>query len=92
MLRVTVELLPWGNPLKTKVLGVILIANTGEKGPRRADYRVRRYHGPTRLIPGKPHREGWVLDHARRQSHWALVLKAIQVVFGKASSPAPGKP
>lgn len=67
MLRVTVELVPYGDEARSRRVGTLLIANDG------AD----RY-----VFTGKDDRgnvvEGKVMDHDRTESVWSLLHKTTR--------------
>jgi hypothetical protein len=77
MIRVTIELLPFGYESGKRTLGVVEIANTGTGTERSGNYVVRlRGANGRRLIAGV-HVDGF----ARKSRHaWELLLEALLAV------------
>lgn len=80
MLRVTVELVPWGVESEKKTLGTMIIANDGTGTHQRGNYNVRRYG--RRGITKKPLREARVENWPRlSRSVWELVRTCLDNTF-----------
>lgn len=78
MLKVTVELVPFGVKGKTKKLVEAHIINDGTGTASMGNYKVKLFDKR-----GRPWREGKVEKHRRKDLHvWYLIYKAIGSVFG----------
>ena len=75
MLRVTVELVPAGNPTKKRVLGVMEIANASDLADR-SDYHVVALGASA-----SSRKIGTVRGHERlKWGPWKLIVKAIRAL------------
>jgi len=75
MLRVTIELVPFGNEEKKEVLDVMTITNTGnhKNSPYYGHYKVQVEKGE-----GCFKKAGVVLDHYRKGYLWGLIQKSLR--------------
>lgn len=75
MIRVTVDLLPFGSEDDKRTIGVLEIANDGKTGPHYGDYD---YSLVTVLAAdrGGPVR-GRVINHRRASGVWELIRRAL---------------
>ncbi len=80
MIRVTVELLPKGDPSRARLLGTATITNDCTGDAERGNYRVELARGPE--CSGRPGvwRQGRVEGFPRRGrlGPWDLLLRALQ--------------
>lgn len=74
MLRVTVELVPFGEEAHKRTLSTLIIGNTGEGDARMGHYRITYQPGE----PGYAHQVRTLRDFARTAGHLALVEEAIR--------------
>jgi hypothetical protein len=82
MLKVTIELLPGGDPGRRRTLGVMTIANVSDLQDV-SDYDVAATEGPNPLTGEGPKICGFkVLGHRRRQSVWKLLAVATREMEG----------
>lgn len=91
MLRVTVELVPWGDETRRKTLGTMLIVNDGTAHGARGNYDVQTFR-PGRPVTGLDYfqtrsdarraaRVGRVEDWPRKSRPvWELLLRALREV------------
>ena len=72
MIRVTVEMVPFGQESMKRILGVLEIANLRARGNNHADYQVRRYDSSAE-------KEMWsVKGFDRERGCWALIEEALR--------------
>jgi hypothetical protein len=75
MLRVTVEIWPGGDETRARVLATAAVGNVSDLAET-SDYDVSVTEGRNPLTNTPPwSRRGYVLQHDRRKSVWALVAK-----------------
>lgn len=76
MIRITVELISAVHPSRSKLLGVMHIANTGTGTAARSDYTCGLVDRT-----GRTYQTGQVLGHPRKAvSMWRLVCAALKAV------------
>jgi hypothetical protein len=75
VLRVTVEIWPGGDNARARALAIANIANVSDLADV-SDYAVSITEGHNPITNGPPwSRRGYVFQHDRRNSVWALVAK-----------------
>jgi hypothetical protein len=76
MLRVTVELVPFGFEERKRILGTIVIANDGTGTHSTGHYDVQQF-----AVNGRRMKRKRVENHARlKDSVWKLVAKALKAM------------
>jgi len=74
MIEVTVRMLPHGNAAKARIMGRLLITNTGTGTATRGNYITRLYARSN----SKPYRTGSVKNYPRKAfSVWVLIFTAL---------------
>jgi len=73
MLRITIELVPFGDESRAREIGVLLLANDGEGTHESGDYAY--VYGYTDR--DMPFARGTVKKFSRNQGAWALVRKIL---------------
>lgn len=80
MLRITVELIPWGEESKKKTIAQAEIWNTLDRTKEGYSYGYKIEEGP-----GNPYsienQGGTVIGHNRNSSVWKLINRVIEDVF-----------
>ena len=84
MLRITVELVPWGVESRARIIATGTIANTGMGTPTRGDYRIE-----LRDAAGRKWKTGHIENFPRKRLlAWDLLYRALgKVVGGRNSTP-----
>lgn len=77
MLRVTVELVPYGDETKKKKIGEMVLANTGDGTGEKGDYEA--WTAPDNWS-GEPAKYGKLFGYDRSQSVWELVYQMVRMV------------
>jgi hypothetical protein len=78
MLRISVELLPGGNPVDRRALSTMSISNISDLAAT-SDYEVEVLEAENGLTGSRPRLCSCVVkNHVRAQSVWALVAAAIR--------------
>ena len=78
MLRVTIELVPWGIESRAKVIATGTIANTGTGTPTSGDYRIE-----LRDAAGRKWKSGNVTGFPRKRLlAWHLLYRALEKLVG----------
>ena len=78
MLRVTVELVPFGDEARKKKLGAMVIGNIGSSYyGNKHDYAVV-YNEPSPLAGEPVEKAGVLIDYDRRASVWTIILAALE--------------
>lgn len=77
MIRVAVELVPEGDQLRTKTLGVMLISNEHVNRDGTADYSVRLGCEPWGDVKVPWRKRDQVARHDPQQNVWKLVRAAL---------------
>ena len=85
MIRVTIELIPFGNEQEAKKIAEMVIANDGTSQNGLNNYAAW-VSGDT--WTGEPPAFGKVLKHDRTLSVWTLVKKAIDSIQKKKYNPS----
>lgn len=86
MLRVTVELVPFGDENMSETIGTLLIVNDGTRDGDVGNYRVRSYPGSVKgdgrglWFDIRPQRKGVVRGHLRTDGAWPLVIRALRAL------------
>jgi hypothetical protein len=87
MLRVTVELVPWGIESRAKVIATGTIANTGTGTPTSGDYRIE-----LRDAAGRKWKSGHIEEFPRKRLlAWDLLYRALKKLVGNRN-PTPDLP
>ena len=82
MLRVTIELVPWGIESRAKIIATGTIANTGTGTPTSGDYRVE-----LRDAAGRKWKSGGITGFPRKRLlAWDLLYRALGRVVGNRNS------
>jgi hypothetical protein len=82
MLRVTIELVPWGIESRAKVIATGTIANTGTGTPTSGDYRIE-----LRDAAGRKWKSGSVTGFPRKRLlAWHLLYRALEKLLGNRNS------
>lgn len=89
MLKVSVEILPGGDPTRRRTLGLLTIANATDAGGR-SDYEVYATEGanPLASLPARACAT-IVRSHDRHQSVWRLIEAAAAAVNDDATDWVP---
>lgn len=74
MLRVTIELVPFGDETRAKEIGIMLIANDGEGTHVKGDYAYAYGYTDRR---GSKFSTGTLKNFYRNQGAWALIKKIL---------------
>jgi hypothetical protein len=75
LLRVTVEIWPGGDNARARAIAIADVANVSDLADV-SDYAVRVSEGYNAIANTRPwSRRGYVLQHDRRTSVWALIAK-----------------
>jgi hypothetical protein len=78
MLRITVELVPWGIESRASVIATGTIVNTGTGTPTRGCYRI-----DLRDAAGRPWKSGTVDEFPRKRLlAWDLLYRALENLVG----------
>lgn len=78
MLRITIELVPWGIESRAKIIATGTIANTGTGTPTSGDYRVE-----LRDAAGRKWKTGGITGFPRKRLlAWDLLYRALEKVVG----------
>jgi len=78
VLRITIELVPWGIESRAKTIATGIIANTGTGTPTSGDYRVE-----LRDAAGRKWRSGHIEGFPRRRLlAWDLLYRALENLVG----------
>jgi hypothetical protein len=86
MLRVTVEIWPGGDEKRARVLATGDVANVSDLADM-SDYEVRADEGHNPLTNTPPwSRQGYIFQHDRKSSVWALVAKVAAWAAEKADN------
>ena len=80
MLRITVELLPYGDESRKRTLGTILAANDGTGDALTGHYNVAELAEPEETFRQAKNRWVRVENHPRGISVWYLVAKALEAL------------
>lgn len=80
MIRITMELLPFGFEQGKRTLGVIEVANDGTGTAAIGNYTYRLSHAGRYYNPKtkKPYKKGWVAGHRRAASPYKLLYKVLK--------------
>jgi hypothetical protein len=82
MLRVTIELVPWGVESRAKVIATGIIANTATGTPTSGDYRIE-----LRDAAGRKWRSGHIEGFPRKRLlAWDLLYRALKKLVGNRNS------
>ena len=82
MLRVTIELVPWGVESRAKVIATGTIANTGTGTPTSGDYRIE-----LRDAAGRKWKTGHIEGFPRKRLlAWDLLYRALKKLVGNRNS------
>lgn len=78
MLRITIELVPWGIESRAKVIATGTIANAGTGTPTSGDYRIE-----LRDAAGRKWKSGSIAGFPRRRLlAWDLLYRALEKLVG----------
>lgn len=78
MLKVIVELHPFGNSARKTKIAEMDLWNTGNGSREVGNYQATSTVEPSPWNGDPEHRGGTVLDHPRNQSVWTLVAKMLK--------------
>ena len=81
MLRVTVELVPFGIEEDAQVIGTMLIANDGSGNSQYADYAFAYHNDSNPNVIAK----GTVKHHARSLGFWPLVKRVLSATLDNSN-------
>lgn len=84
MLRVTIELVPFGNEMAKKKIAEMVLANDGTGNPEKADYEAWT---ASNEWSGEPARYGKLVGYDRSQSVWELIRLMLEAIRCEEHNP-----